>query len=159
MVGGDRHLCLPPLRLVAVVRGGAPVELVECTDAAEGGLLGVEFVIIGAGLLDAAAILTGDNDFGGNAVFDFIWLLCVSLSSILMGGIGSKSAVFFSSSLGSTCVTMISRVKAKFFNSEYTKTESFEKKVYWIEKTRKEVSETCFLQEEEKKKEARGSEN
>jgi hypothetical protein len=101
MVGGDRHLVLPPLRLVApTVRAG---ELLECTDAEEGGRLGVAFVMIGACLVGG----TGDVDFGGgDAILDLIWLLCESCS-IFMGGVGSISAVFFSSSLGSTCVTII----------------------------------------------------
>jgi hypothetical protein len=103
MVGGDRHLVLPPLRLVApTVRDGVR-ELLECTDAEEGGRLGVAFVMMGAGLVGG----TGDVDFGGGeAILDFIWLLCESCS-IFMGGVGSISAVFFSSSLGSTCVTII----------------------------------------------------
>ena len=48
MVGGDRHLVLPPLRLVAVVRGGPFPEATECTDATDGGRCGVELVMMGA---------------------------------------------------------------------------------------------------------------
>jgi hypothetical protein len=59
--------------------------------------------MMGAGLVGGI----GDVEFGGcEAILDCIWLLRESCS-IFMGGVGSISAVFFSSSLGSTCVTII----------------------------------------------------
>lgn len=60
-MGGDLHLVLPPLRLVAVVRGGPLAEATECTEADEGGLCGVELVMMGANRPGGI----GDVDFGG----------------------------------------------------------------------------------------------
>jgi hypothetical protein len=63
MAGGDLQRVRPPRRLVVVVRAAAPAELFECTDEVEGGRLGVEFVMMGAG---CEAILRFETEFAGD---------------------------------------------------------------------------------------------
>ena len=64
IMGGERLLVLPPLRLVAVVLLG-PADPLEWTDVVDGGRLGTELVMIGGAC--ERDPLPGDDDRPGEA--------------------------------------------------------------------------------------------